>query len=240
MNISNVGIELIKSFEGCRLYAYKPVPWETYWTIGWGHYGADVYEGMTLTQKQADDLLISDLGRYVQAVRNAKLGFKPTQNQFDALCSFCYNLGTGIMADFTGLSAKEVSNEIPLYNKAGGQVLEGLVRRRKAEKELFDKDLVVTPPSNNGKGEYIIEEKLEKGVFYPNETIWFRNKPNTDNWGDVVDTYTVGEHVAYDKVVTTNKYVWISWISESTKIRRYMPVREYNNGVYGELWGRIV
>lgn len=238
MNISNVGIELIKKFEGCRLNAYKPVPWEQYYTIGWGHYGADVYEGMTITQQQADNMLINDLKRYVEAVKNAPLGFRPTQNQFDALVSFCYNLGTGIMEDFRGMTATQVSNEIPLYNKAGGQVLEGLVRRRKEEKELFDKDLVITSPSNSG-GEYIISEKSENGIFYPSETIWFRNQPNTDNWSDVVDTYTAGEYVVYDKVVTTNKYVWISWVSASNGIRRYMPVREYNNGVYGKLWGRI-
>ncbi|WP_143767420.1 lysozyme, partial [Paenibacillus odorifer] len=56
--ISQVGISLIKSFEGCRLTAYKPVPTETYWTIGWGHYGPDVKAGMTITQAQADSMLL--------------------------------------------------------------------------------------------------------------------------------------------------------------------------------------
>lgn len=50
MNISKVGKDLIKSFEGCVLHAYKPVASEQYYTIGWGHYGPDVYAGMTITQ----------------------------------------------------------------------------------------------------------------------------------------------------------------------------------------------
>ena len=237
MNISQVGIDLIKSFEGCRLYAYKPVPWEQYWTIGWGHYGSDVYEGMTLTQKQADDLFISDIQRYINAVRNAPLGFKPNQNQFDALCSFCYNLGTGIMEDFRGMSSAEVSREIPLYNKAGGQVLEGLVRRRKAEKELFDKG-TLNPPTNTSR-EIVTNEKVEFGTFYPNDLIYFRNKPLIDNSNPIIGSYAPPESVNYDYVVFTNKYIYISWISESTKIRRYMPIREVINGRPQEMWGRI-
>lgn len=231
MKISTVGIEFIKSFEGCRLYAYKVLPTERFYTIGWGHYGADVSPTMTITQYQADQLLYNDLQRYVQAVNNTKMKFIPTQNQFDALVSFCFNLGVGIMKDFEGLTAYEVSNEIPLYNKSGNQVLQGLVRRRKAEKELFDKDLYISR-------EIITKEYNEKGTFYPNQTINIRNVPSTvDN--DPVDTYILGEHVNYDKVVWTSKHIWISWVSEKHKVRRYMAIREVKNGIPQPMWGYI-
>jgi GH24 family phage-related lysozyme (muramidase) len=88
MNISNVGIKLIQDFEGCVLFEYKDaigVP-----TIGWGHTGG-VQPNQRITQAQADDLLRSDLKRFVDAVNNT--GLKLNQNQFDALCSFAYNCG---------------------------------------------------------------------------------------------------------------------------------------------------
>ena len=154
MNISTNGKNLIKSFEGCRLYAYKAVSTEQYYTIGWGHYGPDVYAGMTITQKQADDLFDQDIVKYVNPVANTRFGFTPNQNQFDALCSFCYNLGPGIMNDFIGKSANQVASEIPLYNKSGGVVLEGLVRRRKAEVDLFNTP--VSPSTPISKVKYLV------------------------------------------------------------------------------------
>lgn len=96
MKLGENGKKLIKSFEGCRLTgcrltAYKPVPTEKYWTIGWGHYGANIHKGQVITQKQADALFDKDIQVYVNHV-NA-LGMKLNQNQFDALVSFCYNCG---------------------------------------------------------------------------------------------------------------------------------------------------
>lgn len=89
--------------------------------------------------------------------------------------------------------------------------------------------------------EYIVETKPESGNFTCTEDkIYFRNNPLVSDSNPITGNYTRGENVNYDKVVTTNKYIYISWISASTGTRRYMPVREYNNGVYGELWGTIV
>lgn len=137
------GLELIKSFEGCRLTAYKPVPTEKHWTIGWGHYGADVTEGMTITQAQADALLVKDCAGSVAAVNNP--GYCPitdtlNQNQFDALVSFAFNCGSGGLKTLcANRTAAEIAEKMLLYNKGGGKVLPGLVRRRKAEQELFNK-----------------------------------------------------------------------------------------------------
>ena len=115
MKISKNGIDLIHGFEGLSLSAYKVLPSERYWTIGWGHYGSDVYKGMRITREQADILFLKDIIRFEESVNNCKLGFTPNQNQFDALVSFCYNLGTGIMNDFIGMSSSEVAKDMLLY-----------------------------------------------------------------------------------------------------------------------------
>lgn len=141
MNISAVGLDLIKRFEGLRLKAYKAVSTEKYYTIGYGHYGSDVKEGMVITQQQADEYLKKDVASAVSAVNNTSLILN--QFQFDALVSFTFNCGK---ANLTRLiknrTLDEISNAILLYNKSGGKVLQGLVNRRKAEKELFDTKVV--------------------------------------------------------------------------------------------------
>lgn len=138
MKISSIGLNLIKSFESCKLKAYKCVSTEKYYTIGWGHYGADVKVDMVITQEQADSMLISDIAKYENYV-NAT-GLKLNQNQFDALVSFTYNCGNGNLKKLiTNRTLSEISDALLLYNKSGGKVLAGLTRRRKAEKMLFDK-----------------------------------------------------------------------------------------------------
>jgi lysozyme len=148
MNISSVGLNLIKSFEGCVLHTYKDVVGVR--TIGYGHTGADVHDGQTITQAQADALLLADCKRFVDGV-NSVVKVPLNQNQFDALVSFCFNLGVGSLKTSTlleKLNRKDylgASNEFLRWNKAGGQVLAGLTRRRQAEKELFNKAVPVPP-----------------------------------------------------------------------------------------------
>lgn len=143
--ISQSGLSLIKSFEGCRLTAYKPVPTEKYWTIGWGHHGPDVKQGMTITQAEADALLVKDLAKfeaYVNDPANVPVTAKLNQNQFDALVSFCYNCGPGNLKKLcAGRTIEQIAQNITAYNKAGGNVLKGLVRRREAELTLFNKEV---------------------------------------------------------------------------------------------------
>jgi GH24 family phage-related lysozyme (muramidase) len=142
MNISNVGIKLIQDFEGCVLFEYKDaigVP-----TIGWGHTGA-VQPNQRITQAQADDLLRSDLKRFVDAVNNT--GLKLNQNQFDALVSFSFNCGqSNLKTLVNGRSIAQIANALPMYCKASGRTLDGLVRRRNAEKALFLKPVPVVHP----------------------------------------------------------------------------------------------
>lgn len=154
-SLGAAGLALIKSFEGCRLKAYKPVPTEKYWTIGWGHYGADVTEGMTITQAQADALLVQDCAGSVAAVNNPKycpITETLNQNQFDALVSFTFNCGSGGLQTLCkNRTAAEIAEKMLLYNKGGGNVLPGLVRRRKAEQELFNKVDANSVTTSTGK-----------------------------------------------------------------------------------------
>ena len=138
------GIELIKEFEGCRLTAYKcPAG---VWTIGYGHTGTvdgkAVASGMTITAKKATELLKQDLAKFEAAV-NSYVTAPITQNMFDSLVSFAYNCGSGALKGSTllkKLNAKDYEGaaaEFPRWNKAGGKVLAGLVRRRERERQLF-------------------------------------------------------------------------------------------------------
>ena len=148
MRTSTAGINLIKQFEGCRLTAYKPVPTEKYWTIGYGHYGQDVAPNMTITQAQAEIMLGIDLVKYEQAVDHYAI-FPLSQKQFDALVSFAYNCGVGNLQKLLkGRTAPQVAEAMLKYNKAGGKVLAGLTRRRQAEHDLFCKDLILPRGGN--------------------------------------------------------------------------------------------
>lgn len=136
MRTSQRGIDLIKSFEGCRLVAYKPVPTEQYWTIGYGHYGADVKPGEKISQAQAEMYLRADLEKFERAVD--ALGLPLNQDQHDALTSFAYNCGAGNLKKLCeGRTLPQIADKMLAYNKAGGKVLAGLTRRREAERTLF-------------------------------------------------------------------------------------------------------
>lgn len=142
-NVSAKGLELIKSFEGLRLKAYKAVPSEKYYTIGYGHYGKDVSKDMTITKEKAEALLRQDLENAIRNVNtyNSKYGFN--QNEFDALVSFAFNVGSIHQLTALGTrSKKTIANKILQYNKSGGKVIKGLVTRRQKEHDLF-----VTPAS---------------------------------------------------------------------------------------------
>lgn len=140
MQISKAGLDLIKQFEGLYLKAYRcpaGVP-----TIGYGH-TAGVAMGQTITQQQADDYLRRDVRQFERAV--ARLVTVPlTQGQFDALVSFAFNLGEGALAQSTLLRLLNAGDyagaaaQFDRWNKAGGRVLPGLVRRRAAERALFE------------------------------------------------------------------------------------------------------
>jgi lysozyme len=149
VDVSQVGINLIKSFEGCRLSAYQDVA--DVWTIGYGH-TAGVRSNDTITQQQAEDLLKSDVESFAHAVDNL-VKVPLNQYQFDSLVSFCYNVGIHALATSTllqKLNAGDVSGasqEFDLWVHAGGKVVQGLVTRRNAEKALFNRSVETQTPT---------------------------------------------------------------------------------------------
>lgn len=136
MKTSENGLNLIKQFEGCRLTAYKCSAGVL--TIGYGHTG-DVKAGQKITQAKADELLKKDLLKFEKHVEKYDSKYHWTQNEFDALVSFAYNIGNIDQLTAKGTRTKaQISAKILEYNKAAGKVLAGLKKRRAAEKALFD------------------------------------------------------------------------------------------------------
>ena len=141
MKISEAGLSLIKSFEGCVLTAYLDAV--GIWTVGYGHTGPSVHRGLTITQKLAEDILVQDVRRFELGVlNNVKVNLN--QNEFDALVSFSFNVGVNALKNSTllrllndGADRSIVAAEFLRWNKGGDKVLEGLTRRRQAEKALF-------------------------------------------------------------------------------------------------------
>lgn len=138
-NLSANGLNLIKSFEGCKLTAYKCLPTEKYYTIGYGHYGSDVTAGMKITKEQAEELFLQDCEKAIKNVNSFMSKYNFNQNQFDALVSFAFNVGSISQLTASGTrTLEQISSKITAYNKSGGIVIAGLVKRRAKEKELFD------------------------------------------------------------------------------------------------------
>ena len=141
MKISEAGLSLIKSFEGCVLTAYLDAV--GIWTVGYGHTGPSVHRGLTITQKLAEDILAQDVRRFELGVlNNVKVNLN--QNEFDALVSFSFNVGVNALKNSTllrllndGADRSIVAAEFLRWNKGEDKVLEGLTRRRQAEKALF-------------------------------------------------------------------------------------------------------
>ncbi len=142
MEISQEGLSLIKKFEGCKLDSYKCAA--GVWTIGYGSTHG-ITENMSISQERADMLLLEDVEKFEQAV-NDLVEVPLEQNQFDALVSWTFNLGPTNLKNSTLLKVLNAShpdwNDVPAqikrWNKAGGKVLQGLVRRREAEALLFE------------------------------------------------------------------------------------------------------
>jgi lysozyme len=141
MRLSTTGEAFLKAYEKLRLVAYKPTPKDK-WTIGWGHTGPEVVEGLVWTEQQAEEAFWKD-------VVPAELGVTRStdvplfQNQFDALVCFAFNVGVDAEAHST-LCAKVntkdaagIAAEWLRWDHQGGKVVDGLLNRRKAELAMF-------------------------------------------------------------------------------------------------------
>ena len=170
--ISQNGLKLIMQFEGCRLQAYKCAA--GVWTIGYGH-TAGVYSGMKITQAQAEEYLKQDCEKFEKYVNNpvyVPITETLNQNQFDALVSFAFNCGAGNLKKLcAGRTAAQIAAAIPKYNKAAGNVLAGLTRRRAAEVKLFNTPVSVTNKENNESEEYDMKT-IKKGSKGKAVKVW--------------------------------------------------------------------
>jgi len=152
MNISENCINLIKEFEGYKLKPYKLAE-EEYYTVGYGHYGQDVNPNKKYTKKEVEALLYEDVQRFMTGVLRYDKLYHFNQNELDALVSFAYNVGSidGLTAKGSR-SRKEIAYFMRKYVKgSNGVTLEGLVKRREKERELF------LTPVNSG----LIEDDLQ-------------------------------------------------------------------------------
>ncbi len=149
---------LIKYWEGVRLKAYKAHSSEEYWTIGYGHYGPDVYEGMEITAEQADAYFEQDIAVFEAAANRiiANYGLEANQNVFDAMLSLSYNFGPSWVETYAGswrlaryvkagfkdssgnrIPDLEIADAFAVLCSAGGEILPGLLKRRLNEAEIF-------------------------------------------------------------------------------------------------------
>lgn len=142
LRVSDNGLAIIKKYEGCYTKAYKdPVG---IWTIGYGH-TSGVKAGQTITRAQAEQFLEKDCVTAENAVNSYGSKYNWNQNEFDALVSFTFNTGVGNLKKLLNDGKRyknEISTKLLDYNKGGGVVLPGLVKRRKEEKELFESSSV--------------------------------------------------------------------------------------------------
>jgi lysozyme len=135
------GTMFTEGFEGCRLEAYQDV--RGVWTIGFGHTGQDVVEGLTCTQQQAGNWLQADM-QWAAAAVNSAVTVQLTQDEFNALVDFTFNVGAGNFDSSTllrELNAGDYAGAAAQFDRwdyAGGQVVAGLLRRRQAETQLFN------------------------------------------------------------------------------------------------------
>jgi lysozyme len=138
--LGSAGENLIKSFEELKLTAYQDQRGR--WTCGFGHTGPDVVQGTTCTPEQAEVWFQADTLAAVNGV-DTSIQTNVTQNQFDALVSFTFNVGVGAEGHSTMVKLVNARNfagaaaQFPLWDHVDGVPNAGLLRRRKAEQALF-------------------------------------------------------------------------------------------------------
>lgn len=187
MKTSRESLEKIAEFEGVRLTAYRCPAGVL--TVGIGHTGPEVVEGMTITHERAMEYFAQDIRSAEIAVEHA--GLQLDQGKYDALVSFCYNCGQGNFQKLTrGRTLAQIASAIPSYNKARDPktgkmvVLAGLVRRRAWERELF---LAGGIPDQKEGNPYQIPDKTLKNGSKGNGVRWLQYELNRRGFGLIVD-----------------------------------------------------
>ena len=143
--VNQATIDLIKRNEGCVLDAYPdPATGGDPWTIGYGHTGPDVAEGLSITQERAEELLRQDLGRFQDGVDDLIAENAATSDsQYGAMVSLAFNIGLGnfrassVLRDHNAGNNQAAADAFRMWNKAAGKVMNGLTRRREEERTLY-------------------------------------------------------------------------------------------------------
>ena len=163
MKTSQAGIDLIKKFEGCKLKAYR-LPDEQYNTIGYGHYGPDVLDGMTISRERAEEYLRLDLDRFERGVRNNS-PIELAQPQFDALVSYSYNRGLGGLEQLIKhcRTAESIRDGIVTYWGSKKRYKMALIKRRIKERDLFKSGMPKSQPTVYDIALEVIEGKWGTG-----------------------------------------------------------------------------
>ena len=205
MKISQNGVDLIKRFEGVRLQAY----WDYYgsvWTIGYGH-TKGVYSGMVITQQQAEQFLFDDIESHVFRMKQL-ITRKLTQNQFDSLASFHFNLGAYILdndqvllRNINNNDTTATVNHMMQYCYSGGIWLQGLWNRRKAETDLYKTGDTITTPENSNGG-------INMKQFILGSDVWLRKGPSTKSASIGSQPLKKGSRVDFNDIVLAEGYMW--------------------------------
>lgn len=203
MVISQNGVELIKQFEGLRLTAYKDSV--GVWTIGYGH-TKGVYGGMVISNQQALNFLDEDIANHVWRMKQL-ITRKLTQNQFDSLASFHFNLGAYVLDNDPTLlrhinnnDTNAVVNHMLKYSYAGGMWLQGLYNRRVAETNLYKKE--------SNTNETIKGGKIKMKSFTLTNDVWLRKGASTSSQAIGSQPLKKGSVVNFDDVTVSGGYMW--------------------------------
>lgn len=197
MKASENCIELIKRFEGCRLQAYRDPAGVL--TIGYGH-TRNVVLGQKITEERALQYLKDDLIKAQTEVSKYDSRYHWNQNEFDALVSFSFNVGSlSALTKFGSRSKEEIASKMLLYVNAGGKKMEGLVKRRKAEHDLF-----VSPVPNL---EPIYKEGSKHKVIVSG--LRLRKEP-TINAPEIRKLKKSASYVVKQTVVDTEGNIWVA------------------------------
>lgn len=217
--VTQEGIDLIKQFEGCSLKAYLCPA--NVWTIGYGTTGSvdgvPIKSGMTITQSKAELLLMEDLNnsKYSRAVDSLNVD---NQNQYNALISFCYNLGSGIftgslLAAIKSKNWEDVAGQMLLYNKArvNGvlQPLNGLTRRRKAEADLLLKTPNNITTTEDKELSNAVSKIVKSGIAI-NYNQWKRSDLINLNYVPALLMKLGGVPKLYNDKVIGDKQLWLT------------------------------
>lgn len=211
MKVNDLGLQLIKNFEGCSYKAYL-LKGERYYTIGYGHsFDNSITKDTVWNQKQCDDALRKDLARFEAYVtKYACSKFELNENQFSALVSYTYNRGLGGLQQLlrNSTSIQQLSNNIVVYWGSATKYKAGLIRRRKVEKVLFDTPVVHAANKTINKVLEQAVSKIIKSGIAINYNQWKREDLINLAYVPALLNKLGGIEQLVSKGVISNKAIW--------------------------------